>query len=63
MKWAIGDTCVWIASDTDGADDFSLSTDLCSTIPGTNSYFTLNGFSTPSILFTSANWMMRVEWN
>lgn len=63
MKWASGDTCTWIASDTDGADDGGTPTDDCSTIPGTTSYFTLNGFSTPAVAFTSANWMMRVEWN
>ncbi len=63
MKWATGDTCVWIASDTDGADDSALPTDSCSTIPSASSYFTLNGYSSPGILFTSANWMMRVEWN
>jgi len=63
MKWATGDTCVWIASDTDGADDAGSPTDSCSNIPGTTSYFTSNGYSTPGIQFTSANWMMRVEWN
>ncbi len=60
--WPTGDTCIWIASDTDGADDSTSSTDTCSSIPSTTSYFTSNGYSTPAVAFTSANWMMRIEW-
>lgn len=62
MQWASGDTCTWIGSDTDGADDAG-PLDTCTTIPNTSSYFTQDGFATPAIAFTGANWMMRVEWN
>lgn len=63
MKWASGDTCTWLASDTDGVDDDANPTGSCSAIPSTTSYFTLNGYSTAAVQFTTANWMMRVEWN
>jgi hypothetical protein len=61
-KWATGDTCTWMASDTDGVDDDSGPTGTCTTIPSTDSYFTLNGYSTSAIAFTSTNWMERVVW-
>ncbi len=63
MKWATGDTCVWIGSDTDGADDDANPTGSCTSIPTTSSYFTANGFSTPAVQFTTANWMMKIDWS
>jgi hypothetical protein len=60
-QWASGDTCTWIASDTDGVDD-DLGND-CASMPGTVSYFTLNGYSTAAISFTAALWMQRINWN
>lgn len=63
MEWATGDTCTWIGSDTDGADDDANPTGSCSTVPGTTSYFTLNGYTSAAIQFTTANWMMRVDWS
>lgn len=61
-QWQSGDTCTWIGSDTDGTDDNSTSTGGCSAMPGTVSYFTLNGYSTPAIQFTAALWMMKIDW-
>ncbi len=62
-RWKTGDTCTWIGSDTDGTDDNANPTGSCSNIPGTGSYFTLSGYSTPAVQFTTANWMMKVVWN
>jgi hypothetical protein len=62
-KWPTGDTCIWLAGDSDGADDGALPTASCSTFPSTNSYFTANGYSTNGIQFTSTNFMMKVDFN
>jgi hypothetical protein len=62
VKWVTGDTCAWLASDTDGGDDDATPTGSCSTVPGTTSYFTLNAYSTAAVQFTTANWMMKVDW-
>ena len=60
VQWNPGDTCVWIGSDTDGTDDASPPD--CGKIPGSTSFFTLDGYATPAILFTSANWMIKIDW-
>jgi hypothetical protein len=63
IGWVSGDTCTWIASDTDGVDDnSSTSVSDCGSFPSTVSYFTLNGYSTPSITFPSAQWLMKIDW-
>lgn len=58
-NWTTGDSCVWLGSDTTG------------TAPGTNgchpggfgwSGFTVNDYTTAEIPFSSANWMMRIDW-
>jgi hypothetical protein len=61
-KWPTGDTCIWMASDTNGSSD-SGPTANCSTIPSTTSYFTLNGYSTAAIQVTNINWMMKIDFN
>ncbi len=62
-EWSAGDTCIWMALDTDGSDDAGSASASCSAIPSTTSYFTTTGYSTPAIQLTTGNWMMRVEWN
>ena len=59
-QWAWGDSCTWIASDTDGTNHDSGND--CASMPGTVSYFTLNGYSSAAISFTIALWMQRINW-
>ena len=59
-QWASGDTCTWIASDTDAVDDDAGND--CASLPTTVSYFTLNGYSTTAIPFPTALWMQRINW-
>jgi hypothetical protein len=59
-QWASGDTCTWIASDTDGTDDDAGND--CASQPGTVSYFTLNGYSSAAIQFLGPLWMQRINW-
>lgn len=59
-KWASSDSCTWIASDTDAADDPSCGH---GSIPSTASYFTVDAYATPAILFSATNWMMKLNWN
>jgi hypothetical protein len=61
VQWASGDTCLWLGSDGDGIDDDTSSTD-CATIPNRKSYYTLDGYSTPSFANTFANMMMKINW-
>jgi hypothetical protein len=60
-QWLSGDTCTWIGGDSDGVDDDSSSTD-CAAIPNRKSYYTLDGYSTPSFANTFANIMMKINW-
>jgi hypothetical protein len=60
-QWASGDSCTWLGSDNDGIDDNSSSTD-CAQIPTRKSYYTLDGYSTPSYLNSFANMMMKINW-
>lgn len=62
-RWKTNDTCIWMASDTDGTDDDANPTGGCSVLPSTSSYFTQNGYSTPSTQLPTANWMMKLDWN
>lgn len=60
VKWPVGDTCIWLASDTDGTDS------SCGNPTGTGStfsYWTLNDYSTGANPFSTANWMMKIDWN
>jgi len=58
VKWPTGDSCVWIGSDTDSADAFN----PCFDPAAVKSYFTLDGYNTPAIIFSAANWMIRLDW-
>jgi hypothetical protein len=62
VKWATGDTCSWMGGDSDGTDDASSSTGACSVIPNSTAFFTVNGFSSPSIAYPFSNWMQKVDW-
>jgi len=55
-KWAGGDSCIWMGSDTDGADPTSCPVSL------TSSYFTLDGYATPALLLSGAAWMMKINF-
>lgn len=60
-QWASQDSCTWIASDTDATDD-NAGND-CAQFPSTNSYFTLDGYTTAAIPFGNVNWIMKINWN
>jgi hypothetical protein len=62
MQWPLGDSCIWIGSDTVGTGDDGGSHD-CGAIPSSTSFFTLNGYTTAAVAATYANWMMRIDWN
>ena len=57
--WQPNDSCTWLGSDTDGTDS-----PLGAPIPnnGCCSLFTLDGYATPAVRFSAANWMMQIEW-
>jgi hypothetical protein len=57
VGWVPGDSCTWMGSDTDGSDD----PPGAGTSVGTASYFTLNGYSTPAIIYP-VNWIERINW-
>ena len=59
-QWQPGDSCVWIGSDTDGTDD-SAPND-CGVIPNSTSFFTSAGYTAPATPFSTANWMMKIDW-
>jgi len=60
-QWASGDSCTWIGSDSDGIDD-NTSSSNCGTFPNRTSYYTLDGYSTPSYANTFVNIMMKIDW-
>jgi hypothetical protein len=62
MQWPAGDTCIWIGSDDDGTDDDLSSTGGCTAAPGTASYFTSNGYTTPATRPFTFNLQMRITW-
>ncbi len=57
VKWSRGDSCIWLGSDEDGTDN-----SCGAPIPnnGCCSLFTSNSYASPAVLFSAANWMMRV---
>lgn len=62
--WPSGDSCIWLGSDTDAIDDDPAGgKEDCSVLPNTTSFFTLDGYNTPGVPFSTANWMMRITWN
>ena len=60
VHWATADTCIWLGSDTDGTD----TTITCARLvpnDGTDSSWTLNGFSSPGNDDT-INYCIRINW-
>jgi hypothetical protein len=62
LQWSPGDSCIWIGSDDDGTDDDSTSTGGCTAVPGTASYFTSNGYTTPATRPYTFNLQTRITW-
>jgi hypothetical protein len=61
VGWPAGDSCIWLGSDTDGTD----TTQCARQIPnsGTDSLWTLDGYATPGMRFSGANWCIRTKWS
>ena len=60
--WNVGDTCVWMGSDTDGTDDDGTTTDCGDDPWGRTSYFATSSYATNAVPFSAANFMMRIDW-
>ncbi len=59
VGWVSGDTCIWIASDTDGTDVKS----GCGTIlPNNCSATSADDFATNAAPSTTVNWAIKVNW-
>lgn len=59
-KWPLGDSCIWLGSDTDGVDS------TCGTIipsAGTTSGFAADNYASGAVGFTGGNWCMKLDWN
>jgi len=61
IQWGSGDSCTWIGSDTDSVDD-DAGSNCAGPFPGTVTYFTLNGYTTPATFFGGVYWMMKIDW-
>lgn len=61
VRWAGGDTCVWIASDTDGTDGGAQS--CGQPLPNNFSLLSTNFYTTAASAATIANWAMKINWN
>ena len=57
--WPTADSCIWLGSDTDGTDS-GLGTPIPNN--GCCSLFTIDGYSSPGVQFSPANWMMQIKW-
>jgi len=58
LKWSAGDTCMWVTSDTDGTDSG------CAHQIGTpaTSFWTLDDYTGGANAFSTANWLMKIDW-
>jgi hypothetical protein len=59
VGWQSGDTCVWIASDTDGTD---VNTGCGQPLPNTFSGLAQDGYTNAANPATTANWAIKVNW-
>lgn len=58
-NWPVGDSCIWLGSDTDGTDS------TCGTpIPsaGTTSGFASDNYASGTVGFSAGNWAMKIDW-
>ena len=61
VGWAPGDSCIWVGSDNAGTDDDATSLGACTKVPGSVTFFSTNGFTTPgTVIFQTL--LMRVDW-
>jgi hypothetical protein len=61
VGWPAGDSCIWVGSDNDGIDDDAGSLGSCTKVPGSVTFFSTNGFTTPgTVIFQTL--LMRVDW-
>jgi hypothetical protein len=61
VRWAGGDTCVWIASDTDGTDGGAQSCGQA--LPNNFSLLSTNSYTTAATAAQVANWALKINWN
>jgi hypothetical protein len=68
-QWTPGDSCTWMGSDTDGADDDGSSTNCAPNPPNavsTVSFFSSNGYTTPALAWSAPpftpNMMMKIDF-
>ncbi len=59
VRWVSGDTCIWIASDTDGTD---VKSGCGSLLPNNCSAASADDFATNAVPSTTVNWAIRVYW-
>jgi hypothetical protein len=57
VRWASGDSCVWIASDTDGTDD-----PCGQPLPNLFSLVSTDSYATAAIPANVANWALKLNW-
>ena len=58
-NWPVGDSCIWLGSDTDGTDS------ACGIpIPsgGTTSGFASDNYASGTVGFSAGNWCMKLDW-
>jgi hypothetical protein len=61
VGWPTGDSCIWVASDRNGTGDDGSLAGACTKVPGSVTYFSTNGFTTPGTVNVQTL-MMRVSW-
>lgn len=61
VRWAGGDTCIWIASDTDGTDGGAQSCGQA--LPNNFSLLSTVSYTTAATAVNIANWALKINWN
>jgi len=61
VRWAGGDTCIWIASDTDGVDGGAQG--CGNALPNNLSLLSTNSYTTAATAVNIANWALKINWN
>jgi hypothetical protein len=61
VGWPPGDSCLWVGSDLNGTSDDTTTLGACTVVPGSVTFFSTNGFTTPGTgIFETL--MMKVDW-